>query len=415
MPSSSRHATPPAAAQNPLEIQQPKRSSSQLPTEMIRPLRVTTSSSPRSPARLLLPHASLARRLPPHPQQGDGVWAVSTSVAAPASPPMDLSGQQPPLRRNLYPHIEPYDTGFLKVSGVHTIYYEQSGNPHGHPVVFLHGGPGAGTSPGNRRFFDPEFFRIVLFDQRGAGRSTPHACLEENSTWDLVADIEKLRQHLGIPEWQVFGGSWGSTLALAYSQTHPDKVTGIVLRGIFLLRKKELDWFYEGGAAAIFPDAWEPFRDFIPEDERSCFIAAYSKRLTSSDADVQAEAARRWTMWEMMTAHLIQNHENIRRGEDDKFSLAFARIENHYFVNKGFLPSESHLLDNVDKIRHIKGFIVQGRYDVCCPMMSAWDLHKAWPEAEFKVVPDAGHSANEVGVAAELVSANEKLKSMLTK
>ncbi|EMS58364.1 Proline iminopeptidase [Triticum urartu] len=291
-------------------------------------------------------------------------------------------------------------------------------------------------------FFDPEFYRIVLFDQRGAGKSTPHACLEENTTWDLVADIEKLRQHLDIPEWQaiaitsssqefvclygyhsVFGGSWGSTLALAYSQTHPDKVTGIVLRGIFLLRKKELeallilslmvtgivlrgifllrkkeleallilslmvyrkkelDWFYEGGAAAVFPDAWEPFRDFIPEDERNCFIAAYSKRLTSSDADVQA----------------------------------FARIENHYFINKGFLDSDSHLLDNVDKIRHIKTFIVQGRYDMCCPMMSAWDLHKAWPEAEFKVVPDAGHSANEVGVAAELVSANEKLKSMLKK
>uniref|UniRef100_R7WEX8 Proline iminopeptidase n=1 Tax=Aegilops tauschii TaxID=37682 RepID=R7WEX8_AEGTA len=366
----------------------------------------------------------------------------------------------PAARKDLYPHVEPFDTGRLRVSDVHTIYYEQSGNPGGHPVVFLHGGPGAGTSPGNRRFFDPEFYRIVLFDQRGAGKSTPHACLEQNTTWDLVADIEKLRQHLDIPEWQaiaitsssqefVFGGSWGSTLALAYSQTHPDKVTGIVLRGIFLLRKKELDWFYEGGAAAVFPDAWEPFRDFIPEDERNCFIAAYSKRLTSSDADVQIEAAKRWTTWEMMTAHLLQNHENIKRGEDDKFSLAssftrkfgpklvrplglwpaqrltwalkaggicaFARIENHYFINKGFLDSDSHLLDNVDKIRHIKSFIVQGRYDMCCPMMSAWDLHKAWPEAEFKVVPDAGHSANEVGVAAELVSANEKLKGMLKK
>ncbi|KAL5231198.1 hypothetical protein ABZP36_029974 [Zizania latifolia] len=389
---------------------------------MIRPLRVT-SASPllrRSCCSSLTP--PLLPR-PPRPaagRRGLGCHLLrrrcccSSVAAAFSAAPMDLSGQQP-LRKDLYPHIEPFDSGFLKVSGVHTIYYEQSGNPQGHPVVFLHGGPGAGTSPGNRRFFDPEFFRIVLFDQRGAGRSTPHACLEENSTLDLVADIEKLRQHLGIPEWQVFGGSWGSTLALAYSQTHPDKVTGIVLRGIFLLRKKELDWFYEGGAAAIFPDAWEPFRDFIPEDERNCFIAAYNKRLTSSDADVQAEAAKRWTMWEMMTAHLIQNNENIKRGEDDKFSLAFARIENHYFVNKGFLPSDSHLLDNVDKIRHIKAFIVQGRYDVCCPMMSAWDLHKAWPEAEFKVVPDAGHSANEVGVAAELVSANEKLKSMWTK
>ncbi|KAE8817575.1 Proline iminopeptidase [Hordeum vulgare] len=282
----------------------------------------------------------------------------------------------PLARKDLYPQVEPFDTGRLRVSDVHTIYYEQSGNPGGQPVVFLHGGPGAGTSPGNRRFFDPQFYRIVLFDQRGAGKSTPHACLHENTTWDLVADIEKLRQHLDIPEWQaiatilfsrngllVFGGSWGSTLALAYSQTHPDKVTGIVLRGIFLLRKKELDWFYEGGAAAIFPDAWEPFRDFIPEDERNCFIAAYSKRLTSSDADVQIEAAKRWTMWEMMTAHLIQNHENIKRGEDDKFSLASTftsiKIENHYFINKGFLDSGSHLLDNIDKIRHIKAFIVQ--------------------------------------------------------
>ncbi|KAL5225401.1 hypothetical protein ABZP36_012040 [Zizania latifolia] len=204
-----------------------------------------------------------------------------------------LSGQKP-LRKVLYPHIEPYDSRFLIVSGVHTIYYEQSGNPQGHPVVFLHGGPGAGTSPGNRRFFDLVFFRIVLFDQRGAGRSTPHACLEENTTWDLVANIEKLREHLGIPECLaiiVFGGSWGSTLALVYSQTHPDKVTGIVLRGIFLLRKKELDWFYEGGAEAIFLDAWEPFSGFIPEDERNCFIVAYNKRLTSLDTDVQVTKA----------------------------------------------------------------------------------------------------------------------------
>ncbi|CAN6341410.1 unnamed protein product, partial [Urochloa humidicola] len=191
------------------------------------------------------------------------------------------------VKKDLYPLVEPYDTGFLKVSDIHTLYYEQSGNPHGHPVAFLHGGPGAGTSPENRRFFDPEFYRIILFDQRGSGRSTPHACLEQNTTWDLVDDMEKLRKHLDIPEWQLLGGSWGSTLALAYSQKHPDKVTGMVLRGVFMLRKKELDWFYEGGAAAIFPDAWEPFRDFIPEEERNCFVAAYSKRLTSSDPTVQ--------------------------------------------------------------------------------------------------------------------------------
>ncbi|CAL9128410.1 proline iminopeptidase [Musa troglodytarum] len=326
---------------------------------------------------------------------------------------MESSKESQEYNSNLYPHIEPYSTGFLKVSDIHTLYWEQSGNPNGHPVVFLHGGPGAGTSASNRRFFDPDFYRIILFDQRGAGKSTPHACLEENTTWDLVDDIEKLREHLEIPEWQVFGGSWGSTLALAYSQSHPDKVTGIILRGIFLLRKKELDWFYEGGAAAIFPDAWEPFRDFIPENERDNFIFAYNKRLNSDDIDVQISAAKIWTAWELMTAHLMQNEENIKRGEDDNFSLAFARIENHYFVNKGFLPSSSQLLDNVDKIRHIKTVIVQGRYDVCCPMMSAWDLHKAWPEAEFKVIPDAGHSANEPGIAAALVATNEKFKSLL--
>ncbi|KAK1316236.1 Proline iminopeptidase [Acorus calamus] len=317
------------------------------------------------------------------------------------------------VKRELYPPIEPYSSGFLKVSDLHTVYWEQSGNPSGHPVVFLHGGPGAGTSPNNRRFFDPEFYRIILFDQRGAGKSTPHACLDENTTWDLIKDIEKLREHLDIPKWQVFGGSWGSTLALAYSQTHPDKVTGLVLRGIFLLRKKELDWFYEGGAAAIFPDAWESFRDFIPENERDNFISAYDKRLNSDDLQTQYMAAKIWTTWELRTAHLLPNEEHIKKGEDDIFSLAFARIENHYFVNRGFFPTESFLLDNINKIRHIRTSIVQGRYDVCCPMMSAWDLHKAWPEAELKVVPNAGHSANEPAVGAELVAANEMHKNFL--
>jgi len=239
--------------------------------------------------------------------------------------------------------------------------------------------------------------------------------LVENTTWDLIDDIEKLREHLEIPEWQVFGGSWGSTLALAYSQSHPEKVTGMVLRGIFLLRRKEIDWFYEGGAAAIYPDAWEPFRDLIPENERGSFVDAYKKRLNSDDMETQYAAARAWTKWEMETAHLLPNEENIKKGDDDVFSLAFARIENHYFVNQGFFPTDSFLLDNVDKIRHISTTIVQGRYDMCCPMMSAWDLHKAWPEADFKVVPDAGHSANEPGIAAELVAANEKLKSIIKK
>lgn len=328
---------------------------------------------------------------------------------------MDLNKECPEINTKLYPDIEPFSTGFLKVSELHSIYWEQSGNPSGHPVVFLHGGPGGGTSPSNRKFFDPAFYRIILFDQRGAGKSTPHACLVDNTTWDLINDIEKLREHLDIPEWQVFGGSWGSTLALAYSQSHSDKVTGMVLRGIFLLRKKEIDWFYEGGAAAIYPDAWEPFRDLIPENQRQSFINAYSKRLNSDDKETQFAAARAWTKWEMMTAHLHPNEDNIKRGDDDHFSLAFARIENHYFVNKGFFPSDSYLLDNVEKIRHINTTIVQGRYDVCCPMMSAWDLHKAWPEADFKVIPDAGHSANEPGIAAQLVAANEKLKSIIKK
>ncbi|XP_042978868.1 proline iminopeptidase-like isoform X1 [Carya illinoinensis] len=328
---------------------------------------------------------------------------------------MDSEKEAGELNRNLYPDIEPYSSGFLKVSDIHTLYWEQSGNPNGHPVVFLHGGPGGGTAPSNRRFFDPGFYRIILFDQRGAGKSTPHACLEENKTWDLVDDIEKLREHLEIPEWQVFGGSWGSTLALAYSQSHPDKVTGMVLRGIFLLRKKEIDWFYEGGAAAIYPDAWEPFRDLIPENERESFIDAYNKRLNSNDMETQYAAARAWTKWEMMTAHLLPNEEIIKKGDDENFSLAFARIENHYFVNRGFFPTDSFLLDNVDKIRHINTTIVQGRYDVCCPMMSAWDLHKAWPEADLKVVPNAGHSANEPGIAEELVAANEMLKKSIKK
>ncbi|KAL7199586.1 hypothetical protein ACSBR2_021806 [Camellia fascicularis] len=326
------------------------------------------------------------------------------------------------LNRNLYAEIEPYSSGFLKVSDIHTIYWEQSGNPNGHPVLFLHGGPGGGTSPSNRKFFDPNFYRIILFDQRGAGKSTPHACLEENTTWDLVEDIEKLRKHLEIPEWQ------GSTLALAYSQSHSDKVTGIVLRGIFLLRKKELDWFYEGGAAAIYLmvvlfvmylfdvlpcltlivleddfsflrwlnvcvfysqyTAWESFRDLIPENEKESFIDAYWKRLSSVDLETQYAAARAWTKWELMTARLLPNEDNIKKGDDDKFSLGLKTIT---FVNKGFFASDSFLLDNVEKIRHINTVIVQGRYDVCCPMMSAWDLHKAWPEAELKFIYDENY------------------------
>ncbi|KAI9090912.1 hypothetical protein K1719_028397 [Acacia pycnantha] len=292
-----------------------------------------------------------------------------TSEPIPTSYLMASEQEYPEFNRNLFPHIEPYSTGLLKVSDLHTIYWEQSGNPNGHPVVFLHGGPGGGTAPNNRRFFDPEFYRIVLFDQRGAGKSTPHACLEQNTTWDLIDDIEKLREHLEIPEWQVFGGSWGSTLALAYSQSHPEKVTGIILREFFFCERKRLIGFMRGVLLQYSLMVGNPYR----------------KRLNSDDKETQYAAARAWTKWEMMTAHLIPNDDNIKKGDDDYFSLAFARIENHYFVNKAFFPSDSFLLDNVDKIRHINTVIVQGRYDICCPMMSAWDLHKAWPEADFRI------------------------------
>ncbi|KAI7991174.1 Proline iminopeptidase [Camellia lanceoleosa] len=292
------------------------------------------------------------------------------------------------LNRNLYPEIEPYSSGFLKVSDIHTVYWEQSGNPNGHPVVFLHGGPGGGTSPSNRKFFDPDFYRIILFDQRGAGKSTPHACLEENTTWDLVEDIEKLRKHLEMRNGRCLVGH-GEVHLLLHTANHTQTRLLASFLEDLLLRKKELDWFYEGGAAAIYPDAWESFRDLIPENERESFIDAYWKRLNSVDLETQYVAARAWTKWELMTAHLLPNEDNIKKGDDDKFSLAFARIENHYFVNKGFFASDSFLLDNVEKIRHINTVIVQGRYDMCCPMMSAWDLHKAWPEAELKVVPNA--------------------------
>ncbi|XP_022899278.1 proline iminopeptidase [Olea europaea var. sylvestris] len=311
---------------------------------------------------------------------------------------LDLKVQHPEMSNNLYPDIEPYNTGYLKVSDIHTLFYEQSGNPSGYPIVFIHGGPGGGTSPSNRKFFDPEFYRIILFDQRGAGKSTPHACLVENTTWNLIEDIEKLREHLEIPEWQIFGGSWGSTLALAYSQSYPDKVTGLVLRGIFLLRQKEIDWFYEGGAATIFPDAWEPFRDLIPKSERGCFIKAYHKRLNSDDKEIQYAASRAWTKWEMMTAHLIPNEVTLKKGDDDEFCLAFARIENHYFMNKGFFPSDSFLLDNIDKIKHINTVIVQ--------------VHASFLPM-FQVVPDAGHSANESGISDQLVAATNKLKDII--
>ncbi len=311
-------------------------------------------------------------------------------------------------RRSFYPEIEPYDRGMLKVSELHTLYYEQSGNPDGKPVVFLHGGPGGGTNPKCRRFFDPKVYRIVLFDQRGCGQSTPHAELRENTTWDLVADIERVREHLGIDRWQVFGGSWGSTLALAYAQSHPDKVTELVLRGIFMLRRWELEWFYQKGADALYPDAWETFLNAIPEVERGDLMSAYHRRLTSNDPAVRVAAARAWSVWEGSTSYLYQDPASIGSHDEDAFALAFARIECHYFVNGGFFEQADQLLRNVDRIRKIPAVIVQGRYDVVCPLRSAWDLHRAWPEADLRIVQDAGHSAFEPGNLHELIEATDR-------
>ncbi len=314
-------------------------------------------------------------------------------------------------RRTYYPPLEPYRTGRLPVSCGHDLYFEESGNPKGKPVVFLHGGPGGGSEPKQRRFFDPAAYRIVLFDQRGCGKSTPFASLENNTTWDLVADIESLRTHLGIEKWQVFGGSWGSTLALAYAEEHPDRCSELVLRGIFLLRRSEIDWFYQGGCNAIFPDAWEPYLNEIPEAERGDMMGAYHRRLTSSDEKVRLSAARAWSIWEGSTSYLFQNEDMIKRTGEDQFALAFARIECHYFMNDGWLGKDRGLLENVHKIAHLPCVIVQGRYDVVCPMESAWALKKAWPAAELKVIPDAGHSAHEPGNVDALIAATDGFKT----
>ncbi|HEX5952089.1 MAG TPA: prolyl aminopeptidase [Rhodanobacteraceae bacterium] len=313
-------------------------------------------------------------------------------------------------RRSLYPELEPFDSGMLQVSPLHTLYYEQSGNPHGKPVVFLHGGPGAGCNSKCRRFFDPRVYRIVLFDQRGCGRSMPHAELRENTTWDLVADIERLREHLRVGRWQVFGGSWGSTLALAYAETHPERVTELVLRGIFMLRRAELAWFYQKGCDMLYPDAWEKYLAAIPEAEHGDLIAAYHRRLTSDDPAVRLAAARAWSVWEASTSFLLQNEGYINASAGDEFALAFAGIENHYFVTRGFFEHDDQLLRHAHRLHGIPAVIVQGRYDVVCPARSAWDLHRAWPQADLRIVPDAGHSAFEPGNVHQLISATDRFR-----
>jgi len=319
----------------------------------------------------------------------------------------------PEKLHELYPALEPYETGFLKVDEIHELYYEQCGKPTGKPAVVLHGGPGGGSEPYYRQFFDPAVYRVVLFDQRGAGKSKPFACLDKNTTWDLVEDTEKIRKHLKIDKWVVFGGSWGATLALAYAETHPHTVKALVLRGIFTLRRHELLWFYQEGASYLFPDAWDKFLEPIPEVERGDLISAYHRRVTGTDEAVKLACAKAWSVWEMTTSRLYVDPKHIARAtENDMWAIAFARIESHFFVNGGWFKKEGQLIEEAVKLHDIPGTIVQGRYDLVCPMITAWDLHKKWPKADLKVIPDAGHSAKEPGIVSELVKATDKYRDL---
>jgi proline iminopeptidase len=308
-------------------------------------------------------------------------------------------------RATLYPEATPNNSGRLKVSDLHELYFEECGNPAGKPVVLLHGGPGGGVNPTMRRFHDPGRYRLVLFDQRGCGRSTPHASLEENTTWDLVADIERLREHLGIERWQVFGGSWGAALGLAYAETHPERVDELILRGIFMLRRAELAWFYQEGCSWLFPDAFADYLRPIPENERADMISAYYRRLKSDDPNVQLEAARAWSAWEGRTLSLFPDEERVRRFEERDYALAFARIECHFFAHGGFFSADDQLLAEARRLRSIPGTIVHGRYDVVTPVKNAFDLAAAWPSADLRIVPDAGHAMTEPGIVHELVKA----------
>jgi len=310
----------------------------------------------------------------------------------------------------LYPEIEPFETGTLAVSQLHTLYYERCGNPGGRPAVFLHGGPGGGLEPEYRRYFDPEAYHAVLLDQRGAGRSTPHAELRENTTWDLVADLERLREHLGISSWMVLGGSWGSTLGLAYAQTHPERVDALVLRGVFLGRRRDIRWLFQEGASALFPDAWEGYLAPIPEAERDDLLAAYHRRLTGGSEEVRLEAAKAWSIWEASVSKLRPDPELVDHLAEPRQALALARLECHYLYHRCFLETDSQLLDGADAVAGIPGAIVNGRYDVVCPPRNAWALHRAWPAATLELVPDAGHSGLEPGIAAALVAATDRLR-----
>lgn len=312
----------------------------------------------------------------------------------------------------LFPEIEPYARHSLAVSDIHTLYIEESGNPEGIPLLFLHGGPGAGCEAVHRRFYDPAIYRIVLFDQRGCGRSTPHAELEGNTTWDLVADMEKIRDYLAIKAWVLFGGSWGSTLALAYAQEHPDRVLGLILRGIFLARPRDIEWFYQQGASRLFPDYWQDFIAPVAQVERHDMIKAYYRLLTSENELIRMDAAQAWSVWEGRTANITQNPHVVAHFSDPRSALSIARIECHYFVNNSFMES-NQLLSNMDSIRHIPGYIVHGRYDSICPLEQAWALHQAWPESRLEICPVSGHSVLEPEISTALLTATAELAQRL--
>lgn len=310
-------------------------------------------------------------------------------------------------RRELYPELEPFASGWMKTNSVHEVYFEECGNPQGQPVVVLHGGPGGAINPAMRRYFDPAIYRIILFDQRGCGKSRPNASLDDNTTWTLIEDIERLRERCGVDKWTVFGGSWGSTLSLAYAITHPERVKALILRGIFLLTKKELHWFYQDGASMIFPDAWERFIAPIPEDERHDLMGAYYKRLIGEDVAERERCAVAWSSWEGETVSVEGPAARPDKFAEPEFALAFARIENWYFTNGGFFPEEGWLLKNIGRIRHVPMWIAQGRFDVVTPLASAWALKNAMPEATLDIVPDAGHASSEPGIVDSLVRATD--------